>query len=32
LIWADDELELFIEFPKQMWERHNTNNVRWEIK
>ena len=29
MVLAVDELALFTEFPKQMQERHGTNNVRW---
>ena len=30
-IKAQDELAVYVEFPKQMFRRHGTNNVRWQI-
>jgi hypothetical protein len=31
MVVAQDELALYVAFPKQMKDRHNTNNVRWDL-
>ena len=30
-IKAQDELAVYVEFPKQMLRCHGTNNVRWQV-